>query len=66
MVEAADPVVIDAYIGDELNRWPAAHVLDVARLYRLAIERAERAGAQIIHALATVRSAIDAEINRQL
>lgn len=31
-----------AYIEDGLNRWPAAHVLDVARLYRLAIEKAER------------------------
>ncbi|WP_213775621.1 SDR family oxidoreductase [Bradyrhizobium sp. dw_78] len=30
------------YIGDGRNRWPAAHVLDVARLYRLAIEKAER------------------------
>lgn len=28
------------YIDDGLNRWPAAHVLDVARLYRLAIEAA--------------------------
>jgi nucleoside-diphosphate-sugar epimerase len=31
-----------AYIGEGRNRWPAAHVSDVARLYKLAIEKAER------------------------
>jgi nucleoside-diphosphate-sugar epimerase len=39
-----------AYLGEGRNRWPAAHVLDTARLYRLAIEKAERGA--VYHAVA--------------
>jgi nucleoside-diphosphate-sugar epimerase len=38
-----------AYVGDGHNRWPAAHVSDVARLYRLALEKAERSA--VYHAV---------------
>lgn len=31
---------VAAYLGDGQSRWTAAHVLDVARLYRLALEKA--------------------------
>jgi nucleoside-diphosphate-sugar epimerase len=39
-----------AYVGDGQNRWPAAHVLDTVRLYRLAVEKAERGA--VYHAVA--------------
>jgi nucleoside-diphosphate-sugar epimerase len=41
MIQVAREKGISAYIGDGLNRWAAAHVLDVAHLYRLALEKHE-------------------------
>jgi nucleoside-diphosphate-sugar epimerase len=41
VVQVAREKGASAYIGSGLNRWPAAHVLDVAHLYRLALEKHE-------------------------
>jgi nucleoside-diphosphate-sugar epimerase len=40
-VQVAREKGASAYIGEGLNRWPAAHVLDVAHLYGLALEKRE-------------------------
>jgi nucleoside-diphosphate-sugar epimerase len=49
-IQVARQEGVAAYVGDGQNRWAAAHVLDVARLYRLALEKGY-AGARF-HAVA--------------
>ncbi len=50
LIDLAREKGVSAYIGEGANRWPAVHVADAARLYRLALEGATRQAAY--HAVA--------------
>jgi nucleoside-diphosphate-sugar epimerase len=49
LINIARRTGVSGYVDDGTNRWPAAHTLDVASLYRLALDQAP-AGSQLVAA----------------